>query len=63
MLVECIDLVRSGKLDSDDAKAIALLAQQVNASLATETLTRREERNVSGGRVALIGQLVLGESK
>lgn len=62
-LIECIALVKSGKLDSDGAKAIALLAQQVNASLAAEAVTRREERGVSGGKVALIGQLILGETK
>jgi hypothetical protein len=63
ILIEAITAVRSKQLGSDDAKAIALLAQQVSASLAAEVDCRRAEVDVSGGRVALIGQLILGEQE
>lgn len=61
ILIEAITAVRANKLDANDAKAMAMLAQQVSFSLAAEVNARREERGVSGGKVALIGQLVLGD--
>jgi hypothetical protein len=63
ILIEAITAVRSQQLDSEDAKAIALLASQVNDSLSSEVAARREEVNVTGGRVSMIGQLILGEQQ
>lgn len=63
ILIEAITAVCGGQLDHEDAKAIAMLSQQVSASLAAEVAARREEINVHGGRVSLIGELILGEQK
>lgn len=64
ILIEAITAVRKGDLDHDDAKAIALLASQVNASLQVEVDVRREEKLLGHqGAVALIGDLNLGTDK
>lgn len=55
LLVTCIEQVKKGDLDFNDAKAIALLAQQVNASLQVELIARRD------GVSRAIGNLPLGE--
>jgi hypothetical protein len=42
-LLDCIEQVRTGKMSHQDAKAVALLAGQVNLSLQVELNVRREE--------------------
>jgi hypothetical protein len=59
LLVSCIDEVKAGNLDFNDAKAIALLAQQVNLSLQVELNVRRDGGLGSSG----IGALPLGEDR
>lgn len=63
ILIEAITAVRSRQLDANDAKAIAMLAQQVSLSLQTEVNARREERAIESGHVELIGKLVLGDQR
>lgn len=58
LLVSCIDQVKAGNLDFNDAKAIALLAQQVNLSLQVEVNARRDGHLSMPRR---IGSLPLGE--
>lgn len=57
LLVTCIEQVKNGNLDFNDAKAIALLAQQVNLSLQVEVNARRDGRLPEKP----IGSLPLGE--
>lgn len=58
LLVSCIDQVKAGNLDFNDAKAIALLAQQVNLSMQVELNARRDGHLPNKS----IGALPLGES-
>jgi len=57
MLIDAIEAVKAGKMDSNEAKSIAMLAGQVNLSLQVEINARRDEASIKGG----IGALPLGE--
>lgn len=60
-LIEAITAVRQGKLDADDARAIAELAKQVSLNLQVEMNLRRQEVGVGSEGVALIGQQSVGD--
>lgn len=57
LLITCIEQVKKGDLDYNDAKAIALLAQQVNLSMQVE-LNARRDAGLSGTN---FGSLSVGE--
>jgi hypothetical protein len=59
--MECIGAVRKGNLDHNDARAIALLAREVTGGLQAEIEACREEKEIDADRVALIGEMVIGE--
>lgn len=59
-LMNCIDLVKDGKMSANDAKAVALLAGQVSLSLQVELNARRAE--IGLGEMPL-GQLAIGKSQ
>jgi hypothetical protein len=59
MLLDAIEAVRSGKLDSQQAAAIAKLAAQVNLSMQVELHARQDALVLA--RAKQIGSLQLGD--
>ena len=57
MLVTVIEEVKSGKCTPDQAKAIAMLAGQVNLSMQVEINAQKD----AIGKPALLGHMPLGE--
>lgn len=60
MLLKAIEDVQNHRIDPPQAKAIAALAQQINASLAVE-LEVRKHLVASDSRTVDMGSLPLGE--
>jgi hypothetical protein len=60
MLMSVIDSVREGKVEPDDANAIAKLAAQINQSLKIEIDARTDDAAM--GKVAL-GSMPIGEQQ
>lgn len=64
MLIRAMDAVEAGSMEPSKAKAIANLAQQVNASMLAELEARRLMLIVKdkAGEVIEMGSLPLGEN-